>query len=192
MSFGILFDFTGNSNVSRITKAADMVQQKWFLDAVNSTKDIDLFLLLGHNPARTTVSGSTFKIVMDAIKKIKPATPIQVFGGHTHIRDFAVYDDKSTGLESGKSKYFSNLANNSNFSRTILRNARMVINERDQVKLLQGSTETERSAKSYEKSIGQLYLGFSLFSSLSRLESTDLRLPRRGISRQDFRCQNRS
>lgn len=101
MSFGILFDFTGNSNVSRITKAANMVQQQWFLDAVNYSKDIDLFLLLGHNPARTTVSGSTFQIVMDEIKKIRPHTPIQVFGGHTHIRDFQVYDDKSTGLESG-------------------------------------------------------------------------------------------
>lgn len=28
--------------------------------------------------------------------------PIQAFGGHTHIRDFTVYDSMSTGLESGR------------------------------------------------------------------------------------------
>lgn len=33
---------------------------------------------------------------------MKPDTPIQIFGGHTHIRDFAVYDDKTTAMESGR------------------------------------------------------------------------------------------
>ena len=102
MAFGVLFDFTGNSNVSKVIKAADMVQQQWFQQAVNYTKPIDLFVLLGHNPVRTTVSSSTFGTVLKAIRSIKPDTPIQAFGGHTHIRDFTVYDSKATGLESGK------------------------------------------------------------------------------------------
>ncbi|KAL2352406.1 Metallo-dependent phosphatase-like protein [Cryomyces antarcticus] len=101
MAFGVLYDFTGNSNVTKVTKAADMVKQSWFVDAVNQT-GIDMFVILGHNPARATASGSTFGTVFTAIRAIKADTPIQIFGGHSHIRDFAVYDDKTTALESGR------------------------------------------------------------------------------------------
>lgn len=102
MTFGILFDFTGNSNVSKIIKAADMVKQQWFLDAVNQAEPIDVFLLIGHNPIRTTDYANTFGLVHSTIRALRSDIPIQIFGGHSHIRDFQVYDDKSTGLESGK------------------------------------------------------------------------------------------
>jgi hypothetical protein len=102
MAFGVLFDFTGNSNVSKVIKAADMVKQPWFQQAVNYTEPIDLFVVTGHNPVRTSVSSSTMGTVFKAIRSIKPDVPIQAFGGHTHIRDFAVYDNKATGLESGR------------------------------------------------------------------------------------------
>jgi hypothetical protein len=101
MAFGVLFDFTGNSNVSKVIKAADMVKQPWFQEAINYTKPIDLFVVTGHNPVRTTVSSSTIGTVYSAIRKVRPDVPIQAFGGHTHIRDFVVYDNKATGLESG-------------------------------------------------------------------------------------------
>lgn len=81
MAFGVLYNFTGNSNVSRITPASQMVKQPWFLEAVNFTEPIDLFLLVGHNPARRNVSSSTWGVVYDTIRSIKPTTPIQIFGG---------------------------------------------------------------------------------------------------------------
>ena len=102
MSFGVLYDFTGNTNVTRVTKAAAMVQQSWFINAVNTTDPVDLFMVIGHNPARTTTGGSTFATVYKAIRALRPNTPIQTFGGHTHIRDFAVYDAGTTGMESGR------------------------------------------------------------------------------------------
>ncbi len=102
MSFGVIFDFTGNSNATKVIKTADMVKQQWFIDVLNIDKPIDLFLLIGHNPIRTTDPISTWTVVRNAIRASHPNIPIQVFGGHTHIRDFQVYDDKSTGLESGK------------------------------------------------------------------------------------------
>jgi hypothetical protein len=102
MSFGVLYDFTGNTNVTQVIRARDMVKQSWFLNAVNYDEPIDLFLVLGHNPIRPTVSGSTFGIVYLAIRAARPDVPIQAFGGHTHIRDFVVFDGMSTGLESGK------------------------------------------------------------------------------------------
>ncbi|MCJ1461430.1 hypothetical protein MMC07_000027 [Pseudocyphellaria aurata] len=102
MAFGVLFDFTGNSNVSKVIKAADLIKESWFLDAVRYDKPIDLFLVIGHNPVRKSVEVSTIWVVQEAIRGIHPDIPIQIFGGHTHIRDFTVYDEASTGLESGR------------------------------------------------------------------------------------------
>jgi hypothetical protein len=101
MAFGVLFDFTGNSNVSKVIKAATLVQQQWFLDAINYPEPIDLFLVIGHNPIRTTDFASTFGLLHNTIRALRPNVPIQAFGGHSHIRDFQVYDGMSTGLESG-------------------------------------------------------------------------------------------
>ncbi|WEW54843.1 hypothetical protein PRK78_000269 [Emydomyces testavorans] len=102
MAFGVLFDFTGNSNVSRVTKAEDMVKESWFKNAVNSRRPIDLFVVIGHNAVRPTASSSTFGTVYKAIRAMRPDIPIQTFGGHTHVRDFVVYDEMSTGLEAGR------------------------------------------------------------------------------------------
>ncbi|EEP82270.1 conserved hypothetical protein [Uncinocarpus reesii 1704] len=88
MAFGVLFDFTGNSNVSRVTKAEDMVKQPWFRSAVNFRKPIDLFLIIGHNPVRLGVSSGTFGTVYKSIREMRPDVPIQTFGGHTHIPGF--------------------------------------------------------------------------------------------------------
>lgn len=102
MAFGVLYDFTGNTNFTKVTKAADLVKQSWFLNAVNFTKPVDLFLVIGHNPARSTVPSSTFGLIQSTIRKMRPNTPIQLFGGHNHIRDFQVYDSSSTALGSGR------------------------------------------------------------------------------------------
>ncbi|KAF2718736.1 hypothetical protein K431DRAFT_252620 [Polychaeton citri CBS 116435] len=102
MAFGVLFNFTGNSNASKVIPAQQMVQQQWFRDAITTSEPIDLFVLIGHNPVRPTASTSTLHIVYDAIRAANPNTPIQIFGGHTHIRDFSIYDDKTTALESGR------------------------------------------------------------------------------------------
>jgi 2',3'-cyclic-nucleotide 2'-phosphodiesterase (5'-nucleotidase family) len=102
MAFGVLFDFTGNSNVSQVIKTAALVKEKWFLDAINTPQPVDLFIVAGHNPVRTNASTSTFGVLYQTIRGLRPDTPIQFFGGHTHIRDFFVYDNKATGIEAGK------------------------------------------------------------------------------------------
>jgi hypothetical protein len=102
MVFGVLFDFTGNSNVTKVTKAGDMVKESWFKHAVNFPLPIDLFVVIGHNPVRRNATTSTFGTLYSAIRSMRPDIPIQGFGGHTHIRDFVIYDEMSTGLESGQ------------------------------------------------------------------------------------------
>lgn len=86
MAFGVLFDFTGNSNVSKVIKTADLVQEKWFLDAIQYEKPIDLFVVIGHNPIRPTASSSTFGLLYKTIRDLRPDIPIQTFGGHFHVR----------------------------------------------------------------------------------------------------------
>ena len=86
MAFGVLFDFTGNSNVSKVIKTGDLVKESWFLDAVKYPQPIDLFVLIGHNPARPSVRSSTFGTLYNIIRGLRPDIPIQMFGGHTHVR----------------------------------------------------------------------------------------------------------
>lgn len=79
-----------------------MVKQQWFADALHTSDPIDLFVLIGHNPISPKDEGSTFHTVWDAIRAVHPSTPITLFGGHSHIRDFSVYDDSSVGIEAGR------------------------------------------------------------------------------------------
>lgn len=102
MCFGVLFDFMENSNVTKFTTAKEMVKEKWFLSAVNYNKPIDLFIVVGHNPIRNTNPASTFGVVLDALKSIRPHVPVQVFRGHSHLRDFQIDNERSSGLNSGQ------------------------------------------------------------------------------------------
>uniref|UniRef100_A0A060T9U7 ARAD1D14564p n=1 Tax=Blastobotrys adeninivorans TaxID=409370 RepID=A0A060T9U7_BLAAD len=97
MAFGFLFDFTGNCPNSRVTRVADAVQQDWFQDAIR--KDVDLFLVATHIPARYF---DEMQILVDAIRAVKPSAIIQAFAGHSHIRDYTVLDDRATALQSGR------------------------------------------------------------------------------------------
>ncbi|EWC47769.1 hypothetical protein DRE_02969 [Drechslerella stenobrocha 248] len=99
MSFGVLTDFSGKASNVKLFKAKEMVQQQWFLDAINTPEPIDLFLVLGHASIRDP---DTFPVVLEAIRKARPGTPVQFFGGHSHTRNFKVYDNSSTALEPGR------------------------------------------------------------------------------------------
>ncbi|KAI0533274.1 ser/Thr protein phosphatase family [Xylaria digitata] len=98
MAFGVLFDFTGNTNVTKVIPAKTMVTQKWFMEAANNCDPIDVFVLIGHNPVRD----SSFQTVFEAIRAVHPNTPIHILGGHSHTRDFTVYDESSVAIESGR------------------------------------------------------------------------------------------
>jgi len=182
MTFGVLFDFTGNSNVSKITKAADMIKQQWFLDAVNFAEPIDLFLLIGHNPIRG--SGSTLSLVHDTIRSMRPSVPIQGFGGHTHIRDFTVYDDRSTALESGGFLLIPACDMNLPKFRPLLRNTWLALYVWYQLLYFHGKYGASRSRKPDEESHQHFNFWPCVFTSIPRLESIDVRVPRYQLSRQ--------
>jgi len=97
LAFGFLFDFTGNGNNTVVKKVSDTIKEPWFQDAVHD-REVDLFLVAGHIPLRS----SEFTLIYRAIRQQQWDVPIQLFGGHTHIRDYVKYDSKAYALESGR------------------------------------------------------------------------------------------
>lgn len=97
VAFGFLFDFTGNANNTVVEPVHKTIEQKWFKDAIHD-REVDLFLVAGHVPLGSVEFDNIYK----TIREVQWDTPIQFFGGHTHIRDYAKYDSKAYGLESGR------------------------------------------------------------------------------------------
>ncbi|KAJ5193171.1 hypothetical protein N7449_004343 [Penicillium cf. viridicatum] len=97
MAFGVILNRTNNNkDITRIQPAAEMIEEDWFKDTVNR-QDIDLFVLIGHNPVKPRIpkSESSFPLLMDTLRTTRPEIPVQGFGGHTHRRDFHIYDNIS-------------------------------------------------------------------------------------------------
>ena len=97
MAFGFLFDFTMNSKNTIVQQVEDTLKEEWFQSAIRD-REVDLFLVTGHVALRSPEFGHIFR----AIRGQNWDTPIQFFGGHTHIRDFAKYDSKAYAMESGR------------------------------------------------------------------------------------------
>ena len=97
LAFGFLYDFTGNYNNTIVQPVEQTIQEAWFQEAIRD-REVDLFLVTGHVAVRSKEYTAIFK----AIREVQWDTPIQFFGGHTHIRDYAKYDAKSYALESGR------------------------------------------------------------------------------------------
>lgn len=97
MAYGFIYDFLRNENNTFVQPVQDAVKETWFQETIRD-REVDLFLIVGHVPVRSPEYDEIFK----AIRKVQWDTPIQFFGGHTHIRDYKKYDAKSVALESGR------------------------------------------------------------------------------------------
>ncbi|KAJ6153754.1 hypothetical protein N7470_006713 [Penicillium chermesinum] len=97
VAFGFLFNFNGNYNNTVVQPVEETIKQAWFQEAIQMT-DVDLFLIAGHVPAHS----SEYRAIYREIRKFRWSTPIQFFGGHEHIRDYAQYDSKAVALASGR------------------------------------------------------------------------------------------
>jgi len=97
LAFGFLYDFTGNYNNTVVQKVEETVKEEWFQEAIRD-REVDLFLVIGHVSLRSPEYASIFR----TIRGQQWDVPIQFFGGHTHIRDYAKYDSKAYAFESGR------------------------------------------------------------------------------------------
>ncbi|KAI4121708.1 MAG: hypothetical protein LQ347_006767, partial [Umbilicaria vellea] len=87
----------GNYNNTVVQPVEETIREQWFQEAIRD-RDVDLFLVAGHVPVRSKEYAAIFK----TIRAEQWDTPIQFFGGHTHIRDYVRYDSKAYALESGR------------------------------------------------------------------------------------------
>ncbi|KAJ5407017.1 hypothetical protein N7465_008301 [Penicillium sp. CMV-2018d] len=97
VAFGFLFDFNGNYNNTVVQRVSSTIKEDWFQEAIRD-KEVDLFLVVGHVP----VHSPEYRAIFKEIRGIRWDTPIQFFGGHQHVRDYAQYDSKAFGLASGR------------------------------------------------------------------------------------------
>ncbi|PBK65794.1 hypothetical protein ARMSODRAFT_373498 [Armillaria solidipes] len=83
-ALGVIFDFTGNDHNTTVQKVEDVVNEPWFLEAIQ--EEPDFFLLAGHMP----VARDKWPFVFDAATLIsETALSIQL-------------DGRSMSLESGR------------------------------------------------------------------------------------------
>lgn len=98
MSFAFIFNFTGNGNATVVIPVGNAVQQSWFQQQVQRT-DIDLFLIAGHITLRNSPEWNS---IYSAIRQHHTNTPIQIFGGHRHVRDAVAWDASAMGTAAGR------------------------------------------------------------------------------------------
>ncbi|CDK29953.1 unnamed protein product [Kuraishia capsulata CBS 1993] len=102
-SLAFLFDFRYGANSKvKVTPIADIVTQSWFLELLqlNKEQSPDVVVVFGHIPV--SHDWKELELLHSTLRSFFPSTVIQYFGGHSHIRDFAIYDERSTGLQSGR------------------------------------------------------------------------------------------
>ncbi|GKZ26751.1 hypothetical protein AbraIFM66951_004809 [Aspergillus brasiliensis] len=97
VAFGFLFNFKGNANNTVVRPVSETIKEAWFQEAIRD-HEVDLFLVIGHAP----VHSDEYWDIWREIRSLRWSTPIQFFGGHYHIRDYAKYDRMSYGLASGR------------------------------------------------------------------------------------------
>lgn len=102
LALGFLFDFRRNNVHTRVTPISKVIKESWINDLFSEfTSDkVDLIVINGHIPV--SHDWEELQTLHAFIRRFYPDTKIQYFGGHSHIRDFSVYDDKLTGLQSGR------------------------------------------------------------------------------------------
>ncbi|KAH8816805.1 Metallo-dependent phosphatase-like protein [Xylogone sp. PMI_703] len=96
VAFGFIFNFALNNENSVVQPVEKTIQEPWFQEAIR--EDCDLFLVVGH----VSLRGKEYDAIYKAIRSQNWDTPIQFFGGHSHIRDYKNYDAAAHGLQAGR------------------------------------------------------------------------------------------
>ncbi|SCU80594.1 LANO_0B00650g1_1 [Lachancea nothofagi CBS 11611] len=103
LALSFMFNFQRTNPRARVSPATSIFQQDWFKQMVKQYPQdkVDVIVIFGHMPI-TDPEAHEINHVHTTLRKLYPETVIQYFGGHSHIRDFAVFDERATGLQSGR------------------------------------------------------------------------------------------
>lgn len=103
LALSFIFNFRKTNDRAIVTPVRDEVHKKWFQEMLKEfpPSKLDLILVFGHLPA-TDPNEREINALHEYLRLLYPATVIQYFGGHSHIRDFVQLDARSTCLQSGR------------------------------------------------------------------------------------------
>jgi len=96
LAFGFLFDFDRGAKNTFVQKVRDTIEEPWFQAAIR--EKVDIFVVVGH----VTPRSEEYMALYTAIRRQNWDTPIQFFGGHSHVRDYTSFDSKAHALQSGR------------------------------------------------------------------------------------------
>ena len=97
MTFGFLFDFTNNCELTTVEPVEEVVQTNWFIHALDQG-NFDAILVLAHMDYEDKLVG----VIQRAIRGIVgDEMPIQFITGHSHIRGYSAIDNASVSFEPG-------------------------------------------------------------------------------------------
>lgn len=102
LAFSFLFDFNRANEKTRVTPIETAINESWFKTVLSHfpSREVDIIVVAGHLPVDK--HWTEMQKLHSVLRAHYPEIPIQYFGGHSHIRDFLVYDDLLTGLQSGR------------------------------------------------------------------------------------------
>jgi 2',3'-cyclic-nucleotide 2'-phosphodiesterase (5'-nucleotidase family) len=99
LTFGFLYDMKNSDASVTIQEVEAAVEEDWFVTAVSSTDDYDAVLVLAHMDVRDPLC----LVILDKIRTlVGDEMPVQFITGHTHKRDYQVFDPTSTSFEAGR------------------------------------------------------------------------------------------
>ncbi|CAB4254429.1 similar to Saccharomyces cerevisiae YHR202W Putative protein of unknown function [Maudiozyma barnettii] len=103
LALSFIFNFKTPNSRAKVTPLVEEIKKEWFLQLINKypSNKIDVLLVFGHLSATDPVEHE-INYLYDVLRSFYPDTVIQFFGGHSHIRDFVKFDDRSTCLQSGR------------------------------------------------------------------------------------------
>ncbi|SMN19147.1 similar to Saccharomyces cerevisiae YHR202W Putative protein of unknown function [Maudiozyma saulgeensis] len=103
LALSFIFNFKIPNSRAKVTPLVDEIKKEWFSQLINiyPPHKVDLLLVFGHLPA-TDPEYHEINHLFEALRSYYPDTVIQFFSGHSHIRDFVKFDDRSTCIQSGR------------------------------------------------------------------------------------------
>lgn len=99
LTFGFLFNMKDSAETVTVKDVEAVVEEKWFVTAVTSTADYDAVMVLAHMDVRDPLC----QVILNKIRTLVGFDmPVQFITGHTHRRDYQVFDPQSASFEAGR------------------------------------------------------------------------------------------
>lgn len=103
LTLAFIFDFRRFNDRAKVLPFEEELKRTWFREMLELYPEstVDVLLVIGHMPV-TDAENNEMARLHAILRKLYPNIIIQFFGGHSHVRDFVMFDGKSSGLQSGR------------------------------------------------------------------------------------------